>query len=159
MARFFFDGIDGIMADFDELANIDDEVKYSILEAGAEVVRKVQQEVIRRLGLVDPVAPQLINSLTIARKKGSDKVCVRLYPKGKRKGEKKLGKRMKKSGSGRRSSGSYAGTNAEVGYYLEYGTPRIPAKHWMETANEEAEDAFLAAEQDAWNKHLDDLNL
>lgn len=43
--------------------------------------------------------------------------------------------------------------------YFEHGTPRIPAKHWMETANEEAEDAFLAAEQDAWNKHLDDLNL
>lgn len=159
MAKFSFNGIDGIIADFEELANISDDVKYSILEAGAEVVRKVQQEVIRRLGLIDPVAPQLINSLTIARKKGSDEVCVRLYPKGKRKGEKKLGKRMKKTGSGRRSSGSYAGTNAEVGYYLEYGTPRIPAKHWMETANEEAEDAFLAAEQDAWNKHLDDLNL
>lgn len=42
---------------------------------------------------------------------------------------------------------------------LEYGSPRIPATHWMERGYEESKDAFLAAEQEAWNKHLDDLNL
>nr|DAL91781.1 MAG TPA: hypothetical protein [Caudoviricetes sp.] len=159
MARFTFNGIDGIIADFEELAKIDDDTKYSILEAGAEVIRTAQQNVIRRLGLMNPTIPQLINSLTISRRVGKQGGYVQVTPKGKRKNARKHGKRMKKKGDRRVSSGSYAGTNTEVGYYLEYGTPRITATHWMETANEEAEADFLTAEQDAWNKHLDDLNL
>lgn len=159
MAKFSFNGIDGIMADFEELANIDDEVKYSILEAGAEVFKKHLQALLRREGHMNPTMPQLINSITVFRKKQGSEAFVRVYPKGKRKGEKKLGKRMKKSGSGRRSSGSYAGTNAEIGYILEYGSPRMPATHWMERGREESEEAVYDAMQDAWNKHLDDLNL
>lgn len=159
MARFFFDGIDGIMADFDELANIDDEVKYSILEAGAEVFKKHLQALLRREEHMNPTMPQLINSITVFRKKRGREAFVRVYPEGKRKGEKKLGKRMRKSGSGRRSNGSYAGTNAEIGYILEYGSPRMPATHWMERGYEESEEAVYDAMQDAWNKHLDDLNL
>ena len=85
MADFRFNGVDGLIADFDKLAKIDDETKYSILEAGAEVVKLAQQAVIRRLGLMDPVAPQLINSLKIERKKGRGGVYVQLLPKGKRK--------------------------------------------------------------------------
>ena len=144
MADFRFNGVDGLIADFDKLAKIDDETKYSILEAGAEVVKLAQQAVIRRLGLMDPVAPQLINSLKIERKKGRGGVYVQLLPKGKRK---------KKNGESAKT------TNSQVGYYLEHGTPRIKAKHWMEAANEESAAACTEAEQEAWNKHLDDLNL
>lgn len=159
MAKFTFNGVDTLEADFEKLAVIDDETTYGILEAGAEVLKAAQQEVLRRLGLTNAVAPQLINSLTASRKVENDTKKVRLTPKGKRKDKKKTYKRMKKENGKRRSSGSYQNTNAEIGYFLEYGTPRIKPRHWMEAANEEGGDACTEAMQEAWNKHLDDLNL
>jgi hypothetical protein len=51
----------------------------------------------------------------------------------------------------RRPNGNYSGTNAEIGYILEYGSPRIAATHWMETTNEEAADEVIAVEESAWN--------
>lgn len=159
MAKFTFNGVDALTADFEKLAAVDDETTYSILEAGAEVLKTVQQEVLRRMGLFSSDVPQLINSLSISRKVEGETRKVRLMPKGKRKGKKKEYKRMKKEKGKRRSSGSYSNTNAEIGYFLEYGTPRIKPRHWMETANEEGGDACTEAMQEAWNKHLDDLNL
>lgn len=158
MAKFSFNGIDGIIADFEELANIDDETKYSILEAGAKVFKEYLQALLRREGRMNPTMPQLINSITIFRKYRGREAFVSVYPDGKRKENRKRGMRMRRKGRPG-TNGRYAGTNAEVGYILEYGSPRIPATHWMERGYEESKDAFLAAEQEAWNKHLDDLNL
>lgn len=151
MAGLKINGIDSIISDFEKLAKVDDETAYSILEAGAEALRTVWQAVIRRMGLMDPVMPQLIYSLQISRKKGKNGVLVRLGPRGKRKNNKKASKRKK--------GGTYANTNDEVGYVLEYGSPRIKPRHWMETGNEEGGDACTEAMQEAWNEHLDDLNL
>lgn len=36
-------------------------------------------------------------------------------------------------------NGSYQGTNAEVAFILEYGSPRIGATHFMENTAEESE--------------------
>lgn len=156
MAKFTFNGIDTLEADFEKLAKIDDETAYSILEAGAEELLIAWRTVLRRMGLMNPNNPQLINSLSANRRIGEK---VTLTPKGKRKDKKKASKRMKKENGKRRSSGSYQNTNAEIGYILEYGSPRIKPRHWMETANEEGGDACTEAMQEAWNKHLDDLNL
>lgn len=61
-------------------------------------------------------------------------------------GKHKTGKRTRKSRAGsplakgakhNRSVKSSSISNMELGYLLEYGTPRIQATHWMETANEE----------------------
>lgn len=150
MAELKINGIDKLIADFEKLAKIDDDTAYTILEAGAAALRTVQQEVIRRMGLMDPVEPQLIHSLQINRKKGKNGVLVRLGPRGKRKGKKKPSKRKK--------GGTYANTNDEVGYVLEYGSPRIKARHWMSTANEEGAETCTAAMQEAWDKHLADMN-
>lgn len=43
--------------------------------------------------------------------------------------------------------------NEELAYLLEYGTPRITATHWMETANEEIENEI----QDMIEAEFDDL--
>lgn len=45
----------------------------------------------------------------------------------------------------------------DVGYYLEFGTPRMAARHWMENANKEAEPDFDAAMAAAWNEHLNKI--
>ena len=67
---------------------------------------------------------------------------------------------MKKGKDGkRRSSGTYSGTNAEVLYYLEYGTPRIDASHAIEITNEQAEEEILQIEANAWDEHLKSLGL
>lgn len=58
---------------------------------------------------------------------------------------------MKKENGKRRSSGHYYGTNAEIAYILEYGSPRISASHWMENANEGAEDELVDIQQKAWD--------
>ena len=50
-------------------------------------------------------------------------------------------------------------SNAEVAYVLEYGTPRMAARHWMETANEEASDEVVAAEAAVWDDYLKSMNL
>lgn len=157
MARFTFNGIDSLDAEFDKLTSVSDDVMYGILEAGAEVLKTSQQRVLRRLGLMDPKVPQLINSLTVTRITRHENPAVQLRPTGKRKNKKNSYTRHKKisDGSNRRhSSGSYANTNEEVGYMLEYGTPRMPAKHWMEKGNEEGIDGCVAAEEAAWNKYL-----
>lgn len=43
--------------------------------------------------------------------------------------------------------------NNELAYLLEYGTPRIAASHWMESANEEIEEAL----QDMIEENFDRL--
>ena len=94
---------------------------------------------------------QLIESVKAARKKGETPI-VAITPKGKRKGA-YTGQRKTHGG------GTYQGTNAEVAYVLEYGTPRMAATHWMETTNEEASDEVVAAEAAVWDDYLKSLNL
>ena len=94
---------------------------------------------------------QLIESVKAARKKGESPI-VAITPKGKRKGA-YTGQRKTHGG------GTYQGTNAEVAYVLEYGTPRMAATHWMETTNEEAGDEVVAAEAAVWDEYLKSLNL
>ena len=44
----------------------------------------------------------------------------------------------------------------DVAYYLEYGTPRMAATHWMENAIELAQDEATEAMQEEWNKHMEE---
>lgn len=153
MAKFDFNGIDTLIADFEKLAVIDEETTYSILGAGAEAMRTVWQAVIRRMGLMDPKNPQLINSLELQKKRSPvEGYYIRVMPYGPRKDRNRSHRR-------RKAGGFYTNTNDEVGFLLEYGTPRIKARHWMETANDIAYEDTVEAMQEAWNEHLDDLNL
>lgn len=92
----------------------------------------------------------MADSLTIQKKSDDDGGYAYIYLKGKHPGS-GTGKRKRKDG---RSNGKYSGTNAEVGYILEYGSPRIPAQHWMENSNEEAADEVIAVQQEAWDELL-----
>lgn len=150
MASFKFDGIDYISAKFEQLAQIGDEDKMSIIRPAAEFLKGKHQEKIR--SKFRQLTGALANSITIEQKSDEDGAYAHISPKGKHP-RSSTGKRMKKvDGSDkRRSSGSYSGTNAEVAYILEYGSPRISASHWMEEANEEAADELVAIQQEAWD--------
>lgn len=144
MAKFSFNSMDEISASFEQLANLTDEDKMSVIMPGAKVLLQRQREKIESLFVQR--TGDLANSLTIEEKSGENGPYAWIFPKGKHRGS-STGKRKGK----RRSNGKYSGTNAEVAYILEYGSPRINATHWLENANEEAEDEVIAAQQEAWS--------
>lgn len=150
MAKFKCNGLDELNLSLQDAAAMPEETAYSILEAGAAALIPRWQETLQFMKRTG----QLIESIKAARKKGETPI-VAITPKGKRKNA-YTGKRRKHDGS---PGGTYQGTNAEVAYILEYGTPRMKATHWMETTNEEAGDEVVAAEAAVWDEYLKSLNL
>ena len=152
MAKFMINGMDEIAARFEQLAHITDEDKMSVIMPAAELlVERQRQKIVQ---LFQQRTGDLAKSLTIRERRDDSGVFANIYLKGKHRGS-SMGKRMKNG----RSSGKYSGTNAEVGYVLEYGSPRIAARHWMETANEETMDEVIEIQQDAWNEMLEKKGL
>lgn len=147
MAKFKTRGVDELILSLEQLATTPEETQYSILEAGASALVPRWKETLQSMKRTG----QLIESIKAARKKGETPI-VAITPKGKRKGA-YTGQRKTHGG------GTYQGTNAEVAYVLEYGTPRMAATHWMETTNEEASDEVVAAEAAVWDDYLKSLNL
>ena len=91
---------------------------------------------------------------------------VFVQPSGKHHGRKARRTRAEgyhraKTGQGRGRSnpsahhGMSSGASAsDVGYYLEYGTARMDARHWMETVVEESADEVTAAMAAAFDEYL-----
>lgn len=148
MAKFTFNGMDEISASFEQLAQITDDDKASVLMPAAELLKERQMQKI--IDMFRQPTGDLAKSIAIELKGAGEDFHAYIFPKGKHRGS-STGKRMKKG----RSSGKYSGTNAEVAYILNYGSPRINATHWLEIANEEATDKVTAAEQEAWNGLLE----
>lgn len=145
MASFKFDGIDYISASLEQLSNISDAEKMNIIRPAAEFLRTKYQEVlgkrfVRRSG-------DLADSISIEERSDENGVYAHIFPKGKHRGS-STGKRKRRNG---RSNGRYSGTNAEVAYILNYGSPRIAATHWLENANDEASEEIVAIQQERWD--------
>ena len=147
MAKFSFNGMDELSASFEQLAQLSDEERMSVIMPGAQLLLERQREKIR--SLFHQWTGALADSLTIREMSDDDGAYANIFLKGKHPGS-GTGKRRGK----RRSNGKYSGTNSEIGYILEHGSPRIAATHWMESANEDAADEVAAAQQEAWNELL-----
>ena len=152
MAKFSFNGVDSLEASFEQLSQLSSEEKLSILLPSGQLLLERQKEKIRKL--FKRRTGDLEDSLTLSTKEGEESPIVTIYPTGKHRNS-FTGKRMKKG----RPSGKYSGTNAEVAYILNYGSPRIAATHWLENANEEAEEDVIAAQQEAFNELLEKKGL
>lgn len=152
MAKFTFNGMDEISASFEQLAQISDDDKASVLMPAAELLKERQTQKI--IDMFRQRTGDLAKSIAVELKGAGEDFYAYIFPKGKHRGS-STGKRMKKG----RSSGKYSGTNAEVAYILNYGSPRINATHWLENANDEAESEIMAVEQDAWNSLLEKKGL
>ena len=150
MARFSFNGLDELSASLEQLAQLSDDEKVSILMPSAQLLLQRQKEMIahlfkRRTG-------DLEASLSISKQNSDLGPSLYIAPTGKHRGS-STGKRHKRRPDGTIiPSGEYSGTNAEVAYILEYGSPRIAATHWLENANEEAEAEVMEAQQAAWDE-------
>lgn len=152
MARFGFSNGELSMAAIEE---IPDPVVAEMLEQGALVAMRAQQEQIRILNLVDSV--QLFKSLRAFPKvdKNGHRYTL-IYPYGKRHNPKR-----KKLAYNRKKKKYYVVNmnNNDVGFIHEFGAPirGIPAKQWMQTANEKAADAIVEAEFKKYDEWLSSM--
>lgn len=153
MAKFSFNGMDEIAASFERLASISDEDKIGVIMPAAQLLMERQKTKI--VEFFQQRTGNLHDSIKIEIKNDGDGSYAYITPKGKHAGS-GTGKRKRRNG---RSNGRYSGTNAEVAYILNYGSPRIAATHWLEKANEEAEDEVMETMQAAWNDVIDTKEL
>lgn len=152
MSSFRFNGMDGIENGFQQLLNLSDDEKLQVLQPAAEFLMEQQVEAIKKTYSV--ISGTLSSSLKILQKRSSEGVYLLITPQGKHPNS-STGKRKKRNRAGKAvSSGSYSGTNAEVLYILEHGSPRIKASHVIEITNEQAEEEVLQIEVDAWDSLL-----
>lgn len=157
MAKFSFDGIDSISFLSDEFMGLTDEDKLSVIMPAAEFLKDRHQEKIRQV--FKQRSGDLAKSIRVSVKTDDSGSFAHIAPSGKHRSS-STGKRFKKDKDGkRRASGKYSGSNAEVAYILEYGSPRISPRHWMETANEEAENQIVAIQQEKWNELMEKKGL
>ena len=152
MAKFSFNGMDESSASFEQIAKLTDEDKMSVILRGAQLLLQRQQEKIT--SVFKQWTGALAKSLTIQERSDDGGVFAYIFPKGKHPGS-STGRRKKKG----HSAGKYSGSNAEVAYILEYGSPRIAATHWLENANEESADELTETMQSAWNDLLTEKGL
>ena len=149
------------------------EVIDEILEAGSEVVIKAQKDELLTLGLYDNESsgPHLVDSIKLHKKlhaasAGGPSRYVLIYPTGKhgQYNRRLRTKAYKNSKHGRTytvGGDQKATSSSEVGFIHEYGAPRrnIPAKRWMQNANEKSAAATTAAQAAVYNKFLESKNL
>lgn len=156
MAQFRFDGLDKVQASLYELGQLSDEQIWAIIEPGAELLKSKMQEVIARI--FQQRSGSLYNSIEIIKKISKAGVVYALVgPNQKKHPKSSTGRRKSKRHPG--TNGSYAGTNAEVGWILEYGSERIEGRHWMETAVTEAEEELYEVLEQGFNSAIDAAGL
>lgn len=141
MMNLHIDGLDRLSVSYATLSQLSDDEIWGIIEPAAGTLKAKMQDVIARL--FRQRSGSLRESIEVTRKISKGGAVFALvgpnqakHPKA---GRGKRKSRDPKGGGG----GSYAGTNAEVGWILEYGSSRIPARHWMETACDEAEEELM----------------
>jgi hypothetical protein len=117
-------GFDEVLAKLDRLSDIPESLIDKMLNAGADILVRAQQEEIRKMGLIDKgILVQSIRKTGMKYKRGARVIYV--YPQGTRQNGK----------NGTR-------TNAMVGFVTEYGSPHrgIAATNWMNHANDRVAD-------------------
>ena len=147
MAKFAFNGMDELSASFEQIAQLSSEEKLSILMPSAQLLLQRQKEKIAQL--FQRRTGDLENSLTLEPRENDEGISVFIFPKGKHRNGSTGKRKDAKTG---KSKGKYSGTNAEVAFILNYGSPRIAPTHWLEIANEEAEPEVIASQQQAWDE-------
>ena len=108
-----------------------------MLEAGAAVLVKAQQEEAAAMGIKETAG--FIQSIAATKIKGDDtELYVEVYPQGKA-----------KHGNDRKGDKSNV-RYATIGFIAQYGTSKIPARPYMTAANEKAHQQTTDAMYEVW---------
>ena len=157
MMNFHIDGLDRLSVSYASLSRISDDDLWAIIEPAANTLKERMQESIT--GLFRQVSGSLRESIDVRRKLSRGGAVYALVgPNDKKHPKSSTGKRKSRGPRGG-GGGSYAGTNAEVGWILEYGSSRIPARHWMEQAVTSTEEELLGQLETGFNAYLDAAGL
>ena len=108
-----------------------------MLEAGANVLIKAQQDEAAAMGIKETAG--FIQSIKATKVKGDDvERYVEVYPQGKA-----------KHGNDRKGDKSNV-RYATIGFIAQYGTSKIPARPYMTAANEKAHQQTTDAMYEVW---------
>lgn len=142
MAKMRVNGVDTIIASYEQLASLSYEESLSVLTAGAEVLREALTEAIKTRFRV--ITGALSEAITVRDISKGDKPLLIVGPTGKHP--------KATTGKRRKGKGHYEGTNAEILYVLNYGSARIPASHVFDDTLEAQSEAMTAAMQAAFDE-------
>lgn len=143
MGELKYNGTDELELSLADIAAMSDDDKKEILRAGAEAAVEGLKSVLERLRLRD--TGQLIDGVAYKFKTRDGEPFAQISSYGKR----------KKAFTGkRRRGGSYAGTNTELLYLVEHGTPRMRSQHPLEMTENEYADAVTEAMAAAYDEYL-----
>lgn len=157
MMNFHIDGLDRLSVSYAQLSQISDEELWEIIEPAAYTLADKMRESVS--GLLRLVTGSLWSSIEVRRKLSKGGVVYALVgPNDKKHPKSSTGKRKSRGPKGG-GGGSYAGTNAEVGWILEYGTSRIEGRHWMEQAVTSTEEELLGQLETGFNAYCDAVGL
>ena len=148
MANFSFDGVDAFQVTFSQLQQLTSDELLGVIRPAAEELQQALSSA--ATSSFTSRTGSLSGSIQLEERTDGDGASIVVLPKGQHP-KSSTGKRRGK----RRSNGRYSGTNAEVAAILNYGSSRIPATLWHDTAVEEAETQINASMQAEWNRLLD----
>lgn len=144
MAGFTVQGLDELALSLREIAEIPDNVRDEMLNAGADVLVPIQRKKILQYGIYDKdstkhVADSIKKSKVKSTRDGSRVIYV--------------------SPTGSRMRGNKRTRNAEILFVNEFGKRGVKARPAVKEANEEAADAIAKAKFDVYDKWLKSKNL
>lgn len=151
MMDLHIDGLDRLSASFITLEQLSEDQIWDIIAPAAEKLKTAMQSVIRRM--FNQRTGSLHDSIEVQQRisKGGA-VFALVGPNQAKHPEATQGERKPRAQGG--GGGNFAGTNAEVGWILEYGSVRIPARHWMETACTETEEQLYQTLEAGWDETI-----
>lgn len=145
MGEFNTVGLDDIAARFLRMEEAATKAVPLMLEAGANVLVKAQQEEAAAMGIKETAG--FIKSIKATPVKGNDtERYVEVYPQGRA-----------KHGNDRKGDSSNV-RYATIGFVAQYGTSKIPARPYMTAANEKAHQKANDAMYEVWKGVNDGQN-
>lgn len=157
MMNFHIDGLDRLSVSYASLSQISEDDLWTIIEPAANTLKDKMQETIK--ALFRQPSGSLHDSIEVKRKLSKGGAVYALVgPNDKKHPKSSTGKRKSRGPKGG-GGGSFRGTNAEVGWILEYGSNRIDGFHWMEQAVTSTEEELLGQLETGFNAYLDAAGL
>lgn len=151
MMDLHVDGLDRLSVSFLQLQQLSEDQIWDIIAPAAEKLKAAMQGVIRRM--FNQRSDSLHDSIEVQRRISKGGAVFALIGPNQAKHPKATqGERKPRAQGG--GGGHFAGTNAEVGWILEYGSVRIPARHWMETACTETEEQLYQTLEAGWDETI-----
>ncbi len=149
-------GLDQLRADFASWASIpDDAILDRVVLPAAEYFKT--RLAMAAATFFNVVSGSLAGSIKILRRGVYDwGIAATVGPDQGKHPHATQGKRKPRAQGG--GGGHYGGTNAEIAYILEYGSTRIPARHWIEQTLNEVEPDIHAMMEAAFAELMDELS-